>query len=381
MAKIVDENGFRTYFDIPITTEGVYDYAGFQIDQTGKLRLDKKKIYKVFRPKEELLSDSFVKSLEEMPLTDDHTPLGEGQGLLPAEKNTHGVLFNIRVNDAKNGLIGDIKVFSETLKKKIDSGKREVSLGYTCRYKPKMGIHEGKPYDFVQFDLCANHCAIVDTARMGHACRVSDSAAVTCDSLELPTMPDDKKSCADELIEKLKGCSDEDLAKVKDFLGMTDKPDDKNDDNPPVDDKKTDDKTDVGEPDDDKSDDKTDDKSDDKKTDDADKSDKDDDAKKAACDAAAKSAIEEYQKAIALAEKCKPYFGTIAMDGIFTEKDVAVKVCAMDSALKNVNADGAIAALTGFLAAKGKGDTDKFHAGDQAVNKAFDFTAAFKARK
>lgn len=349
MAKVVDENGFRTYLDIPITTEGVFDYAGFQIDQTGKIGLDKNKVYKVYRPAEELLSDKFVKSLEEMPLTDDHTPLGDGGGLLPAEKNTHGVLFNVRKNDAGNGLVGDIKVFSESLKRKIDAGKREVSLGYTCLYRQDMGIFEGKPYDFVQYDLYANHCAIVDEARMGHACRVTDSSNVTCDSLELPTMPDDnkdKKSCADELIEKLKGCSDEDIAKVKDFLGCGNKP--------------------------------TDDKKEDKPKDDDDKEDR-----KAAMDAAARDAIAEYQKAVALAERCKPFLGNISMDGIYTEKDMAVKICTMDSTLKGTSPENAVSSVNLFvkMKEKDKGPVYRTVAGDSAEKGGYDFASAFKARK
>lgn len=393
MAKIVDDNGFRTYLDVPITTEGVFDYAGFQIDQEGKFNLDKKRLYKVFRPRQELLKEEFVKSLEEMPLTDDHTPLGDGNGLLPAEKNTHGVLFNIRINDAKDGLVGDIKVFSESLKKKIDGGKKEVSLGYTCRYKPEMGMFDGKGYDFVQYDLYANHCAIVDMARMGHACRVSDSATVTCDSLELPKMPDDeKKSCADELIEKLKGCSDEDLAKVKDFLGCAEKPTEE--DKKPEDEAKTEEEKpaeDVKPEDGEKKEEEVKDekpveeaKPEDKPAEDEkpeEKKEDEEEAKKAACDAAAQSAVAEYRKALALAEKCKPYFGTIAMDGIYTEQALAQKVCAMDSVLKDVGAESAIAALKGYLAAKGKSDTVKFRAADSKSTGLFNFAAAFKARK
>lgn len=361
MAKVVDENGFRTYIDIPITTEGVFDYAGFQIDQTGKIGLDKDNVYKVYRPAEELLSDKFVKSLEEMPLTDDHTPLGDGGGLLPAEKNTHGVLFNVRKNDAGNGLVGDIKVFSESLKRKIDSGKREVSLGYTCLYRQDMGIFDGKPYDFVQYDLYANHCAIVDEARMGHACRVNDSSNVTCDSLELPTMPDDnkdKKSCADELIEKLKGCSDEDIAKVKDFLGCGDKPtDDKKEDKPKDADK------DKGDADKDKA--------------------KDAEDRKAAMDAAARNAIAEYQKAVALAERCKQFLGNISMDGIYTEKDMAVKICTMDSALKGTSPENAVSSVNLFvkMKEKDKGPVYRTVAGDSAEKGGYDFASAFKARK
>ena len=48
--KAVDENGFITYFDIPISSEGVYEYAGFQISDD----LPPKQIYNVYRPASEV---------------------------------------------------------------------------------------------------------------------------------------------------------------------------------------------------------------------------------------------------------------------------------------------------------------------------------------
>lgn len=373
MARAIDENGYRTYFDIPITTEGVYDYAGFQIDQSGKFGLDSKTVYKVYRPRSEVTADSFVKSLEEMPLTDDHTPLGSGEGMLPAERNTHGVLFNVRVNGDGSGLLGDIKVFSESLKRKIDGGKREVSLGYVCSYERASGDFNGDSYDFVQRGLVANHCAIVDEARMGHACRVSDNKAVACDSLELPEMDkEDQKPCADELIEKLKGCSDEELQKVRDALFPPEKKEDEADakpeDKPAEEDAKDEPPAEDAKPDDDKG------KEDEKTAEDA----KD---IQSACDSAVRAALADYRAAVALAERVKPVFGTIGMDGVATERDLAVKVCAMDSALKSVKSEDAVAALKGYLAGRGNAPAEKVSAGDSAAPKGYDFTAAFKSRK
>ena len=94
-----------------------------------------------------------------------------------------------------------------------------------------------------------------------------------------------------------------------------------------------------------------------------------------------KSVAEEYGKAVALANKCKDAGFTISMDGLYTEKDVAVKVCALDGVKLNVPEDGAIAALTGFLAGRGN-RSGKFVTQDSAPTqkKAFDFLAAYKAK-
>ena len=196
-------------------------------------------------------------------------------------------------------------------------------------------------------------------------------------------MPEDKKkSCADELIEQLKNCSDEDMKKVRDFLAGSSeekkedpeknpesKPEDNKEDpeNNPEPPKKEEEKKDP-EP-----------KPEDEK--------KEDPAKDAcpspAMDAAEirKSVAEEYGKAVALANKCKDAGFTISMDGLYTEKDVAVKVCALDGVKLNVPEDGAIAALTGFLAGRGN-RSGKFVTQYSAPTqkKAFDFLAAYKAK-
>lgn len=398
MAKDIDDNGFVTYYDVPISTEGVYDYAGFQIDpdgtQFGLTAKQMKQVFKVYRPCGEVTSQQFIDSLQEMPLTDDHTPLGDENGLLAAEKNTHGVLFNVRMNDTKTGLLGDIKVFSKSLKKKIARGKKEISLGYTCKYRREMGMFNGKPYDFVQEDLYGNHVALVEAARMGHSCRVSDSKLMAQDSLmEIPDMPDDKKPTADEILEQLKGCSDEELAKVKDFLGCGKK--DEGEDKKPEDDKPAEDaKKEEGEKPEEKKDEADDkaDKSEDKPAEEEAKDEKPEEPKKdeekpaddckTACDAAVKEALAQYQKAQKLAEDCKSVFGNIAMDGLYTEKDVAVKVCAMDSALKDIPAESAVSALRGYLAGRKGVATPRTVAGDAKVKTGkFDFATAFAARK
>lgn len=404
MAKKVDDNGYLTYEDVLISREGVFDYAGFQIDPEGK-SLEPKKIYKVYRPKSEVCKKQFVESLENKPLVDDHTMLG-AYGKPAEKKGVHGVLTDVKA--VGNELHGTITVWSESMKEKIRCGKRELSLGYTGYFRPQSGRFEGQNYDFVQFGLSANHIALVDDARMGHACKVTDSAVVICDSLELPMPDDQKKSCGDELIEKLKGCSDEEIAKVKDYLaGLEEKkpgedaePKDAPAEEPKCEDK-CEDKAEEVKPEDKseepKVEDKAEEKQEEKPAEDAkpeeepkpaedekteekpeDKAEKPVEDKKAVQDAA----IAEYRKAEALAKRCEPLFGAIVMDGLYTEKDVAVKVCAMDSALKFVDADKALDALTVRLGEHEKKSDRKVTVADSSVRvTVFDFQSAFQSRK
>ena len=381
--KVVDENGFITYFDIPISSEGVYDYAGFQIADN----LPPKEVFKVYRPASEVCKKSFVDSLQEMPLVDDHTMIGEG--FTPVDKkNAAGVMFNVRAKG--DHLLCDMKIWGEKMKQKIRMGKRELSLGYIGYFRKQEGRFKGKPYQFVMFGLRCNHVALVDDARMGHACRLVDNARGICDSikLELPEMnPDDKKKVIDALVGKLNGCSDEDLKKVCDALGCPmgekkdapvedkkpeDKPTDKPEDKP--EDKKPEDKPAEDEKPEDKPEDK---KPEDKPVDDSAKG-LTDEQKKEVGDAA----IKNFVAAQALASRCEPLFGKIVMDGLRTPQDVAVKVCMMDSALKFVDAGKALDALTGRLDEFEKaGGKNRTTITDSAVTASFDFSAAFASRK
>lgn len=381
--KVVDENGFITYFDIPISSEGVYDYAGFQIADN----LPPKEVFKVYRPASEVCKKSFVDSLQEMPLVDDHTMIGEG--FTPVDKkNAAGVMFNVRSKG--DHLLCDIKIWGEKMKQKIRMGKRELSLGYIGYFRKQEGRFKGKPYQFVMFGLSCNHVALVDDARMGHACRLVDNARGICDSLklELPEMnPDDKKKVIDALVGKLNGCSDEDLKKVCDALGCPmgekkdtpvkdkkpedkpiekpeDKPEDKKPEDKPVEDKKPEDKPEEKNPED-------------KPVDDSAKG-LTDEQKKEVGDAA----IKNFVAAQVLASRCEPLFGKIVMDGLRTPQDVAVKVCMMDSALKFVDAGKALDALTGRLDEFEKaGGKNRTTITDSAVTASFDFSAAFASRK
>ena len=381
--RVVDENGFITYFDIPISSEGVYDYAGFQIADN----LPPKEVFKVYRPASEVCKKSFVDSLQEMPLVDDHTMIGEG--FTPVDKkNAAGVMFNVRAKG--DHLLCDMKIWGEKMKQKIRMGKRELSLGYIGYFRKQEGRFKGKPYQFVMFGLSCNHVALVDDARMGHACRLVDNARGICDSLklELPEMnPDDKKKVIDALVGKLNGCSDEDLKKVCDALGCPmgekkdapvedkkpeDKPTDKPEDKP--EDKKPEDKPAEDEKPEDKPEEK---KPEDKPVDDSAKG-LTDEQKKEVGDAA----IKNFVAAQALASRCEPLFGKIVMDGLRTPQDVAVKVCMMDSALKFVDAGKALDALTGRLDEFEKaGGKNRTTITDSAVTASFDFSAAFASRK
>lgn len=178
MAKKVDENGWWIIKDNPLSKVGIYPYLGKQIDDS----LKPNKIYRVFRPAEELLNKETVKSFNLVPLINDHEMLGKD--FKPAEeKGIDGIIYNPRVAH-ENMLIGNIKIYSQQMMDDIKNGKKELSMGYTCTYDLTPGDWDGQPYDVVQRNLRGNHVALVDKGRMGSDVRVYDKH-ICCDSMDI----------------------------------------------------------------------------------------------------------------------------------------------------------------------------------------------------
>lgn len=168
--KKVDDNGFWRIKDNPISKVGVFPYLGKQISS----ELEPNKIYMVYRPAEELFSEEALESFNRVPvpLVEDHTMIGKDN--TPAEeKGVEGVIQNVRRSGDK--LIGDIAIYSDHMKDKINDGKKELSMGYYCQYELADGEYKGEHYDAIQREIRSNHVALVDRGRMGSDVRVYDA--------------------------------------------------------------------------------------------------------------------------------------------------------------------------------------------------------------
>lgn len=169
MAKVEDKNGFWFIEHNPITKTGVYDYLGKQISP----ECEPNKIYKVLRPKEELFKKETLDSLRLIPIVNDHTMIGQGF-TAPEDKGIDGTLGD-NVSHDTDTIYNDLKIMSNKMKEDIRNGKKELSLGYFCRYDKQPGTYKGQRYDYIQRDIKANHLALVDKGRMGADVRVYDS--------------------------------------------------------------------------------------------------------------------------------------------------------------------------------------------------------------
>lgn len=183
-ARNEDINGWPEIKDNPISKVGVFDYHSSQL----KGAPEANRMYRVYRPAEELSDPETIESFKLIPWIDSHVMLGrEEDGLTrPEAKGVQGVIGqDVRFDpDAfeHGALVGNLKLFSSALADSIDAGKKGLSCGYRCTYDWTPGTFNGEPYDCVQRNPRGNHLASVKAGRMGPDVAVLD-AAFTCDSL------------------------------------------------------------------------------------------------------------------------------------------------------------------------------------------------------
>lgn len=174
--RVEDVNGWFEVPRQPISCVGVFDYAGHRLP--ADFGLDPDQFYPVLRPPEALADPEFLASLRLLPWIDDHEMLGpEEANRTPAEtKGVQGVTGEVQEFDPETGTVySNIKCFSESQRDLIDSGKKELSLGYICKYIERPGEWEGTPYRFIQVQMRGNHLASVNEGRMGSFVAVLDS--------------------------------------------------------------------------------------------------------------------------------------------------------------------------------------------------------------
>ena len=187
-----DENGFIDIKDNPISKVGIFDYSGSQIGAD-----DKNKIYKVYRPAEELGSEETINSFKLVPFIDEHEMLGS-KGTAAEDKGVQGTTGeDIYFDD--DILYSNLKIFSNAVQSLLEQGKQELSCGYTCVYDFTSGTFNGESYDVVQRKIRGNHVALVQEGRMGSDIAVLDSQErFAFDAKEKINMAKDIKVALDE---------------------------------------------------------------------------------------------------------------------------------------------------------------------------------------
>ena len=153
---------------VKVARTGTQKYTG---DEMGKPELD---VVTLYRPEDQVFNKDSLATFVGRPVTDDHPP--EQVTSDNWKKYAHGAIGEGVLRDGEYIRV-PITVMDGALIKKIEDGKREISMGYTQNVEFTDGVTpQGEKYQAIASDLRMNHLAIVDRGRAGHECRVGDSA-------------------------------------------------------------------------------------------------------------------------------------------------------------------------------------------------------------
>lgn len=175
--EILDRQvGKRTYTDegfliVPsrIARTGIQDYLAYELGITDG---DPMRVIKIYRSPEEVFSPDAMASFENKPVTDDHpTVFVDSSNWRDLSKG-----FSRNVRREGDYLMADLIIADKEAIDKVVGGKVELSNGYGANYDWTPGVTpSGEHYDGQQKNIRGNHVAIVDAARCGPVCRVSDN--------------------------------------------------------------------------------------------------------------------------------------------------------------------------------------------------------------
>lgn len=162
--------GLRTpqgFLRVPVraTRTGVIKYR----QPDGKVRRELRLPSEVFHP------DS-MRSLAGIPATHDHPNTPDTRGLLTPDNAARfmvGFTGDRVETEEEFFLATDVTVTDSQTIEDIESGRDQVSLGYTCTHDYTPGTYEGEAYDLVQRNIRYNHIAVaVPRARAGSEVRL-----------------------------------------------------------------------------------------------------------------------------------------------------------------------------------------------------------------
>lgn len=147
---------------------GVQQYLGIEV---GKPEMS---IVNVYRDEREVFSKASLDTFSKIPITNDH----------PAEMVTANNWRDLAVGTTGDEVLRDgeflkigLKITDAATVKAIQSGKRELSVGYTTDLIWEDGTAaDGTPYQAKQASIRANHIAVVDRGRAGSEVRIGDGA-------------------------------------------------------------------------------------------------------------------------------------------------------------------------------------------------------------
>lgn len=145
---------------------GVQTYLGAEMGRPDLATVN------VYRDEAEVFRKTSLQTFGLLPLTDDHP--GDLVTADTAKAVSVGTTSEEVLRDGEYLRIG-IKITDAATIRKVQDGKRELSVGYTSEIVWGDGIAaDGTPYQAKQTNIVGNHIAIVDAGRAGPLARIGD---------------------------------------------------------------------------------------------------------------------------------------------------------------------------------------------------------------
>lgn len=161
--RVITEEGFLRVPGYASRT-GIQTYLASELGLPG----DPNRLVGVYRPPEEVFSDESLSTFLGIDITDDHPTT------LVNKDNYRNLTVGVVTSKGRqenDHVVVDMLIKDKDAIRKVESGKSELSVGYTAIYDSV----EGNPdYEFVQRAIRCNHLAICQRGRAGTA-RIFDT--------------------------------------------------------------------------------------------------------------------------------------------------------------------------------------------------------------
>lgn len=130
-------------------------------------------IINVYRPADQVFDQSSLESYAGKDVTNDHP-----SDMVSADNYKNLTCGHVASSGRQDGdfVVCDLIIKDAATIKLVESGKVQLSAGYTAEYEPEKGFADGVEYEFVQRDIKINHVALVERARAGAQARVFDGS-------------------------------------------------------------------------------------------------------------------------------------------------------------------------------------------------------------
>jgi hypothetical protein len=151
--------------------------TGIQLYLGSEVGVADKQVVRIYRPPEEVFNTDSMHTFAHKPMTDDHPPQ-------PVTSKNWKQFSRGQVGDevARDGefIRVPMVLMDHGLVTKVQNGKAELSVGYTCDLEMTPGITaDGQEYDGIQKNIRVNHIAVVDQGRAGKQARIGDGTGNT----------------------------------------------------------------------------------------------------------------------------------------------------------------------------------------------------------